>query len=287
VAAATPATAAATTAPAAATTAPAAATTAPAAAGQAGGQAIISVSSGNEPDTLLLSESRALVTAYIRSFIANGLLRLKYPDMTVVEDLADKYAVSTDGKTYTFNLHPGVKWQDGQPFSTDDIKFTFEYAAHPDNPKPLTDDFANIVGAKEFKARQASEISGLTIAPDRVEITLIAPSNSFLVNVATGVIIMPKHLLQNVAPPDLPKHAFARQPIYTGPFKVDEWKSGESITYSAFVDHFRGRPKLDKVVQRLFPDPTTPVTELRSGGIQHGWIANPDQFAEFQSNPSY
>jgi peptide/nickel transport system substrate-binding protein len=271
----------------AATTALAAATTAPAVAGPPGGQAIISF---GEPDTLLMSESRALVSAYIRSFIANGLVRLKYPDMTVVEDLANKYTVSPDGKTVTFELRPGVKWQDGQAFSSDDVKFTFEYFGHPDNPKPLTSDFANIVGASEFKARQASDISGLKFnqdqAPNRVEISLIAPSNSFLVNVATTVI-MPKHILQGVAPADFPKHPFARQPIYTGPFKVDEWKSGESITYSAFADHFKGRPKLDKVVQRIFPDPTTAVTELRSGGVQQAFIANPDQFGEFQTNSSY
>ena len=153
--------------------------------------------------------------------------------------------------------------------------------------KPLTDDFANIVGAKEFKAKQASDISGLKVQlADHVEISLVAPSNSFLVNVATA-IIMPRHVLQNVAPADFPKHPFARQPIYTGPFKVDEWKSGESITYSAFTDHFKGRPKLDKVVQRIFPDPTTAVTELRSGGIQQAFIANPDQFGEFQTNSNY
>ena len=179
-----------------------------------------------------------------------------------------------------------MKWQDGQAFSSDDVKFTFEYLGHPDNPHPLTDDFANIVGAKEFKAKQASDISGLKVAADHVEISLIAPSNSFLVNVATA-IMMPRHVLQDVAPADFPKHPFARQPIYTGPFKVDEWKSGESITYSAFADHFKGRPKLDKVVQRIFPDPTTAVTELRSGGIQQAFIANPDQFGEFQTNSSY
>src|SRR5262245_42123985 len=64
-------------------------TAGPTTAARAGGQAIISF---GEPDTLLSSASRSLVFAYIRSFIANGLLRLKYPDMTVVEDLADKYS---------------------------------------------------------------------------------------------------------------------------------------------------------------------------------------------------
>jgi peptide/nickel transport system substrate-binding protein len=234
----------------------AAASAAPTAVGKAGGQAIIAF---GEPDTLLMSESRSLVSAYIRSFIANGLVRLKYPDMTVVEDLADKYSVSPDARTYTFELHPGVKWQDGQPFSSDDVKFSFEYFCHPDNPHPLTDDMANVVGAKEFKAKQATEISGLKASPDHVEIALNAPSNSFLVNVATA-IILPRHVLQDVAPADYPKHAFARQPIYTGPFKVDEWKSGESISYSAFADHFRGRPSSTRSCSGSFPTrpPTSP-----------------------------
>src|SRR5579859_301086 len=165
--------AAATPAPAAAApTPPAAAATAPAAAARPGGQAIIAL---GEPDTLLMSESRALVGAYVRSFIANGLVRLKYPEMTVVEDLASTYAVSADGKTATFELHPGVKWQDGQAFSSDDVKFTFEYLGHPDNPHPLTDDFKNIVGAMEFKAKKATAISGLKTTADHVEISLIAP----------------------------------------------------------------------------------------------------------------
>ncbi len=277
--------AAATSAPAsaAATTVPAAAATSAPAPAAGGGQAIISF---GEPDTLLMSESRALVGAYIRSFIANGLVRLKYPDMTVVSDLADNYSMSSDGLTYTFQLHPGVKWQDGQPFSSDDVKFTFEYLAHPDNPHPLTDDFGNIVGAREFKAKQATEISGLKVSPDQVQISLMAPSSSFLVNVATSTM-MPRHVLQDVAPADFPKHAYARQPVYTGPFKVDEWKSGESITYSAFPDYFKGRPKLDKVVQRIFPDPTTAVTELQSGGIQQAFIASPDQYQQFKTDPSY
>src|SRR5262245_11471088 len=84
------------------TTAPsasAAATSAPAASGaataapKAGGTAVISL---GEPDTLGYG-ARSLTFAYIRSFIANAMVRLKYPDMTVVEDLAT-YTASSDGK---------------------------------------------------------------------------------------------------------------------------------------------------------------------------------------------
>jgi peptide/nickel transport system substrate-binding protein len=266
-----------TTAPAASSVAsapaPSGATTAP----KAGGTAVISL---GEPDTLGFG-SRSLTFAYIRSFIANGLVRLKYPDMTVVEDLA-AFTASSDNKTYTFNLKKGVKWHDGDAFTSNDVKSTLELYAHPANPAPLSDDFANIDGAKAFKTKTATEVTGIKASPDQVVITLVAPSPSFLTSVATTTIL-PAHILKDVAPPDLSKHAFARKPVYTGPFKVDEWKSGESITYSAFPDHFKGRPNLDKVVQRIFPDPSTALAELRTGGIQQGFV-NADQFDEFASD---
>ena len=267
--------------PATGTSAPSTGTGSSAPSAKVGGTAIISL---GEPDTLGPT-SRALVGAYIFSFIANGLVRLKYPDMTAVADLASTFSASADGKVYTFNLHPGVKWQDGQPFSADDVKFTFEFATHPNNPAPLSIDFANIVGAKEFKAKTATELSGVKASADKIEITLIAPSPNFLSGIATTKIL-PKHVLANVSPADIAKDPFARKPIYTGPFKVDEWKAGESVTYSAFTDHFRGRPNLDKIVQRIFPDPSTALAELRSGGIQQSFVTA-DQFAEFQSNNAF
>ena len=268
-----------TTAPSGGASAAPAASGAPAAspAAKVGGTAVISL---GEPDTLGFG-SRSLTFAYIRSFIANGMVRLKYPDMTVVEDLAT-YTASSDGKTYTFTLKKGVKWHDGDAFTSNDVKFTLELYAHPANPAPLSDDFANIDGAKAFKAKTATEITGIKASADQVVITLVNPSPSFLTAVATTTIL-PQHILKDVAPPDLAKHAFARKPVYTGPFKVDEWKSGESITYSAFPDHFKGRPNLDKVVQRIFPDPSTALAELRTGGIQQGFV-NPDQFDEFAND---
>ncbi|HYK98434.1 MAG TPA: ABC transporter substrate-binding protein [Candidatus Acidoferrales bacterium] len=267
--------------PATGTAAPSTGASASTPATKVGGTAIISL---GEPDTLGPT-SRALVGAYIFSFIANGLVRLKYPDMTVVEDLADSFSASSDGKVYTFNLHKGVKWHDGQPFASDDVKFTFEYMAHPLNPNPLSIDLANIVGAKEFKAKTATEVTGVKASADKIEITLLAPSPNFLTSLAVAKIL-PKHVLANVSPADIAKDPFARKPIYTGPFKVDDWKSGESVTYSAFTDHFKGRPNLDKIVQRIFPDPSTSLAELRSGGIQQAFVTA-DQFAEFQNNPQY
>src|SRR5262249_9947087 len=64
-------------------------------------------------------------THFVADNIYNGLVALD-AQLNPKPDLADSWDISSDGKTYTFHLHPGVKWQDGQPFSSDDVKFSFE-----------------------------------------------------------------------------------------------------------------------------------------------------------------
>jgi peptide/nickel transport system substrate-binding protein len=241
-----------------------------------GGQAVIT---GAEEATLLVGATRSAGSIWIFNFIANGLTRVKYPDMSVAPDLAESWTASPDGLTYTFTLKKGVKFHDGQPFTARDVKFTFETLAHPTWPGALTSTI--IEGADAFKKGQAREITGIKVlADDKIEFRLIEPSNLFLATNAT-LRIMPQHVLKDVSPADMAKHAFARKPIYTGPFMVDEWRGGESIRYKAITDFPGGRAKLDSLVQRFIPDPATAIAELRSGGI-HQHVVNADQIGEFE-----
>jgi peptide/nickel transport system substrate-binding protein len=271
-----------TSAPAAATTAPAAKPTVAAAA--TGGQAV--VHSLTEPDTLLSIASRTLLAGQYFSFIANGLTRLRQPDMDVDKDLADSWTVAPDGKTVTFNLRTGVKWHDGQPFGPQDVKFTYELWAHPDYPGPLPPNVAIIDGAQQYKSKQATEISGIKIlSPSSVQFTLTQPSALFLATTA-AMKLLPQHLLKDVAPADVQKDPFARKPVYTGPFMVQDWKAGEGITFKAFPDSFAGRPKLDSIVVRTIPDRATEIAELRTGGVQVGFVPS-DQFGAFADDTAY
>jgi peptide/nickel transport system substrate-binding protein len=249
-----------------------------------GGQAV--AHSLNEPDTLLSIASRTLLAGQYFSFIANGLTRLRQPDMDVEKDLADSWSVAPDGKTITFSLHPGVKWHDGQAFSAQDVKFTFELWAHPEYPGPLDPNVVAIEGARAYKDKQASEISGIkTLGNDTVQFSLTQPSALFLATTAAQKIL-PQHLLKDVAPADVQKDPFARKPVYTGPFMVQDWKAGEGITFKAFPDAFVGRPKLDTIVVRTIPDRATEIAELQTGGVQVGFVPA-DQFGTFANDSSY
>lgn len=246
-----------------------------------GGQAIVAL--GNEPTTLLSFENRTAVGGFILNWIANGLTKVKLPEMEAAPDLAESWKVSADAKVYTFKMRKNVKWHDGTPFTLQDVKFTFELLSHPDRAGALGGGLAAIQGASAFKTKAATEISGLKIVgDDTVEITLVEPFALFLTTTAASFIV-PRHLLKDVPVADLPKHPFGQKPVYTGPFMVESLRTGEGVTVKAFTDHFAGRPNLDRIVARGLPEAATALAELRAGGIQASLVPA-DQFDAFASD---
>jgi peptide/nickel transport system substrate-binding protein len=248
-----------------------------------GGEIIISL---GEPDTLLSGAIQSAVGGNIMRFIANGLTKISQPSMEAEPDIASEWQVSEDGLVYTFTLREGVLWQDGQPFSVQDVLFSFGLWAHPEWPGPLDPSLAVIEGATAYKEGQATEISGIT-APDEttVQFTLTQPVAGFLAGVATSQLL-PRHILENVPPADAAKDPFAQKPVYTGPFMVEEWRPGEGITFRAFPDSFVGPPKLDAIITRTIPDPATRIAELQSGGLNLAFVS-PDQFETFAGDSAY
>lgn len=240
----------------------------------------------DEPDTLFAPAARSARASWVLSFIANGLTKLRQPDMEVVPDLAESWEISDDGLTYTFSLRDGVLWQDGEPFGPEDVTFTFELVAHPAYPGVLESSLATIAGAQAFKDGEAEEISGLQIVNgNQVQFTLTEPSALFLATAAVEKIL-PRHLLADAAPAEVDRHPFARQPIYTGPFRLETWTPAESLTFTAFPDSFAGAPRLDSLITRIIPDPASALAEVRAGGVQLSDVP-PDQFDSFADDEAF
>jgi peptide/nickel transport system substrate-binding protein len=181
-------------------------------------------------------------------------------------ELAESWDVSADGTQYTFKLRPGVTWHDGQPFTSADVKFTIELAKNPDS--------ASYIGAK---------FGGVTAidTPDdaTVVITLGAP-NASLLDALTFLVMLPKHALESIAPADLVQSDWWRtNPIGTGPFKWSDYKPGEYVELTAYDGYWRGRPKLDKIINRFFPEAGSAVIALRSGEIQFTYLTTDEALA--------
>ncbi len=167
----------------------------------------------------------------------------------VFGDLAESWEVSADGTTYTFILRQGVKWHDGEPFTAEDVVFTFEMAANPATGSVYSGQLAPIVGAEEFTAGTADSIEGVQAVDDyTVELTVAEPNSHFLVTL-TNIFMLPSHLLADMDPAEFPSSEFALEaPVGTGPYKLVAFDSvNQVVSYDAHVDYHWGTPRIPHV----------------------------------------
>lgn len=258
------------------------ATTAP----KVGGQAVIASSSAL-PDVFVAgAENVTVARIYNKNWIGDALVRVRQPEWTAAPSLAESWTSPADGLTYSFKLRQGVKFHDGRPFSAADVKFTYEYLAHPKFPVPLPSHIANIVGAREYKAGSAKEITGISTSGDDQVRFSITERTALFINTTAAVVILPRHLLKDVDPASVRTASFATKPIYTGPFMLDDWKPAEFISFKANPDYFAGRPYLGSIILRIIPDQTVVNQMLRTGEIIAGSIPA-DVYESFKKDPDF
>ena len=169
-----------------------------------------------------------------------------------VPDLAASWDISADGLTYTFHLVPNVKWHDGQPFSSADVKFTFEEVLLPLHP----------VGKVNFAA-----IDTIT-TPDvnTVVFKLKYPFAPFIYLLEIrSATILPKHIYQGT---DIMQNPANSKPIGTGPFALAEWSKGSFLRLERNKTYFKpGKPHLDQLVFVIIPDTNTMVAAMEANQI--------------------
>lgn len=165
-------------------------------------------------------------------------------------DLAKSWTVSPDGRTYTFTLRSGVSWQDEQPFSSADVAFTINRIQNPDTRSPMA------------SAWQGVEVA----APDAttVVITLPVRYDAFLNSTTVGML--PQHILNDTPAAQLRVSDFNQAPIGTGPFVVSSFDTENgSVMLNGNAKYFRGKPKLDSIVLKVY----STQAELQSAFRKH------------------
>jgi peptide/nickel transport system substrate-binding protein len=188
-------------------------------------------------------------SAAIKRVVHHNLLEsLLKVDRTggVVPALAKSYQVSKDGKEYSFTLYPGIKFHDGKPCTAEDVKYSFERLLDPKTAAP-------------YRMYYESIESIQVVDPLTVRFKMKKVDSNFLFNVARGdAVIVPRQGIDRL------KSA----PIGTGPFKLAEWKRGDSVTMVRNPDYYRkGIPYLDRVVFKFIPDPSAQLAALRAGDV--------------------
>ena len=143
-------------------------------------------------------------------------------------DLAEKVEVSEDAKIYTITLRENLTWSDGEPVTSEDVKFTLEAIQNPEYHSPLQQNF--------------KEVTVETMDNRTVRLTLKDPSAPFIENLALGLI--PSHLWANIEP----KHALLTElntkPISVGPYQFQSLNKdpGGAIRSYTFLERSQGVP---------------------------------------------
>src|SRR5258708_745603 len=195
--------------------------------------------------------------AFIESLFVNRVLfdGLTKPgkDLAPAPDLAASWSTSADGLSWTFKLREGVKWSDGQPFTADDVAFTFnDIVLRPELAAQNRNNFSAV------KGRTAGDAT-------TVRFDLKRQFSALTSYLAYNSGIVPKHVLS--ADP-LKTNSFNKGvPVSTGPFKVEKYTSGQSVTLVRNDSSFGAKPYLDKVVFTVVPDANTQIAQALSGEI--------------------
>lgn len=181
------------------------------------------------------------------------------PDLAAQVPTVANGGISKDGRTITYHLRRGVTWHDGAPFTSKDVKFSWQAVMNPAN---------NVISRRGY-----DQVTAVDTPDDYTVVfhmkTLFAPAVDTIFGESdTPYRILPAHLLSKY--PNLNQVPFNAAPIGTGPYKFARWQRSDRIVLTANTAYFRGAPKLRQLTLLIIPDDNTIAAQLRSHEVDLG-----------------
>ncbi len=211
-----------------------------------------------DPPSLSIHEEATISTNWPMMSCYNNLvlfhpLRGQESPATIVGELAEKWAWQDGGKTLVFTLRQGVRWHDGQPFTSKDVKYTFDMV----RGAPAAAVRLRLNPRKEWYSQlQAIDAPD----PSTVVFRLKRPQPSLLLLLASGY--------SPIYPAHIPAAELRTRCVGTGPFKLKEYRPGEFIEMVRNPDYFvKGRPYLDGIRFVIIRERGTRIAALQAGRL--------------------
>jgi peptide/nickel transport system substrate-binding protein len=229
------------------------------------------IAQGADPITLIPDGKPDDNKIMLEQNVFNRLLKTNN-NQEVILDLATGYKVSDDGLTYTFTLPKNVKFHDGKPMTSDDVKFTFD----------------EIIKQVAFASTTLTSLKEVTCPDDyTVVFTLSKVDAGFLGNLAyNGTSILPRHIYEGL---DWMGKDSMVTPVGTGPFKYSEWVKGVKMVFVRNDDYYLGPdlPYLDKIVISFISDSNTAMQSFYNGELDVLGIIPPStEYDKLLSTPT-
>ncbi len=179
--------------------------------------------------------------------------------------LATEWSTSEDGMTWTFKLRPDVKWHDGEAFTSEDVKYTYELVLDPATKSIRRQNFMII---EEIDASD----------PLTVVFHLNEPHGPFL-DKMTQIPIMAEHHTPSVG-----LDSYNMNPLGTGPFVFKEWVPDDHVTLEANPNYWGGKPAINTLVFKPIPEPAVRAMALSKGEIDYASGLTAEDFANLEKS---
>lgn len=248
--------------PAAVGSTPAATPAAEAKPARAGGQVVVAMqydTSNLDPTTL-----SSVTDQQEAGSIFDGLVRYKLGSTEIEPALASSWDVADGGKKITFKLRPGVKFHDGTPLKSSDVKFTIER---------IKDAATKSAWAGLYRSVASVD------TPDEstVVFNLADPDPALFVTLAgaSGFIVPEKAMREK-------GDSFSREPVGTGAFKFDHWTPGTELVLVRNPEWWGGAPRIERVVYRPISDPSTMYAAFEAGNVDIIQVTDPDRYEKYR-----
>jgi len=206
-----------------------------------------------------------VITPFWVLYALHDALVKPMPGNHLTPSLAESWTLSPDQTVYEFKLREGLKFHNGDPFTAEDVKFSFERA----KGKLLHEKVKAVV----------------IVDPYRVRFVLHEPWPDFMIFYGTFASgagwIVPKTYLQSVGPEGFKKH-----PIGLGPYKFVSSTPGVDLIMEAFEGYWRKMPSVKRLVYKSIPEATTRLAMLKRGEVDVAYLFDEPMAEEVKRDPT-
>jgi len=178
-------------------------------------------------------------------------------------NIAHRWDISDDGKTYTFFLEDSFRFWNGRSIRAKDVKYSFERLLDPEAGSPQTWILTPIKGARERLKGEVNGVAGIKVLDSltlRIDLEYpFAPFLGFLAMPAVGIVAR-----EGV---EAAGDRFREQPLGSGPWIFEEWKRDHHVLFRRNPDYFHGAPKMEGVMIRTITEALTTSIEFEAGNL--------------------
>jgi peptide/nickel transport system substrate-binding protein len=200
-----------------------------------------------EPDTMNPLTTYSTEAVEVLQLVYDYLIQTSL-ELDSEPGLATSWSYSADGKSITYQLRPAT-WHDGKPFTSADVKFTFE-----------------LIKSKQLSqyAQWVTDLVSVDAPDPRTAVLHFTEPQAF--NPALAVPVLPQHIWQGMSASQIQKFPNAH-PVGTGPYKFVDWQHGQSIEIARNEQWWGTRPAAKKITWILFQNEDVMAQSLRTGAV--------------------